>query len=270
MGLFNLFSKKEKPMPVINKYDSTQKIIDRKSIPAEQIDAMQRIKASDAYCRKLYKTCYKGYPEMPFISQDRELNTNWIEQTKMFGITPTKEAMTRYSDGLLPGHVYMLYWINKSNRKRIPVYFEYKYGIEFNTEKEFLEHNGYLSENKLTEKGLLALEKHHIVIDNHAPQKANNSSDAIKKQILSQKASLIKNGFEYYQYVAATNSCAVCQALDGKAFLLSNLTSGVNAPPMHQNCRCSVAAYMDNEIYNEWLDTYKNHGLDFDTWKKNK
>ena len=77
---------------------------------------MQRIKASKHYCDKLYKMFYKGYPEMPFISQDRELNTNWIKQSQMFGVTPTKEMMTRYSDGLLPGHVYMLYWIREIHR----------------------------------------------------------------------------------------------------------------------------------------------------------
>lgn len=53
MGLFNFFSKKEKPMPAISKYNSAEKTVDRYSIPAERIDAMQRIKASDTYCQKI-------------------------------------------------------------------------------------------------------------------------------------------------------------------------------------------------------------------------
>lgn len=41
---------------------------------------------------------------------------------------------------------------------------------------------------------------------------------------------------------------------------------GDNAPPIHPNCRCSVSAYMDDDSYNEWLDTYKEHGLSYEEW----
>ena len=144
----------------------------RKSISSDQIDAMQRIKASKHYCDKLYKMFYKGYPEMPFISQDRELNTNWINQAQMFGASPTKEMMTRYSDGLLPGHVYMLYWIREIHRKRIPVYFEYQYGINFTDEQDFLYKQGYLtSEMKVTKKGESAIDLHYSVIEDHKSNK---------------------------------------------------------------------------------------------------
>lgn len=147
-------------------------VSNRKAISADQIDAMQRIKASKHYCDKLYKMFYKGYPEMPFISQDRELNTNWIKQSQMFGVTPTKEMMTRYSDGLLPGHVYMLYWIREIHRKRIPVYFEYQYGINFTDEQDFLYKQGYLtSEMKVTKKGESAIDLHYSVIEDHKSNK---------------------------------------------------------------------------------------------------
>lgn len=144
----------------------------RKSISSEQIDSMQRIKASNHYCNKLYKMFYKGYPEMPFISQDRELNTNWIDQTQMFGVSPAREMMVRYSDGLLPGHIYMLYWIKEIHRKRIPVYFEYQYGINFTDEQDFLYKQGYLtSEMKLTSKGESAILSHYDIVENHSNQK---------------------------------------------------------------------------------------------------
>ena len=45
---------------------------------------MQQFKASDTYCQTIYDLYYKDYSEKPFISQDREFNTNWIEQSKMF------------------------------------------------------------------------------------------------------------------------------------------------------------------------------------------
>ena len=43
---------------------------------------------------------------------------------------------------------------------------------------------------------------------------------------------------------------------------------GENAPPKHPNCRCSVAAYMDDESYQEWLDSYKEHGLTYEEYNQ--
>lgn len=140
----------------------------RHVIPASEIDKMQNIEASEDYKKKIYNLYYSDYPEKPFVSQDRELNTNWIEQSMMFpehSIIP-KSMMRRYSDGLLPGHIYMLYWIDKIHRKRIPVYFEYEFGINFEKEKFFLIDNGYLNDTgKLTEKGIQAISKHYAVIE---------------------------------------------------------------------------------------------------------
>lgn len=144
--------------------------IDRRKIPAQKIDEMQRIMASASYCQKIYNKYYKNYPEMPFISRDRELNTNWIEQAEIFPKQNiiSKSMMTRFRDGLLPGHVYMLYWIKEINRKRIPSYFEYKYGINFTKEQQFLQKQGYLSESmNLTSKGQCAIDQHHNIIENH-------------------------------------------------------------------------------------------------------
>lgn len=143
--------------------------IDRRKVPAEKIDSDQRVEASVSYQKKIYKMFYSKYPEKPYISKDREQNTDWLEQAKMFpehSIIP-RTMMTRFSDGLLPGHVYMLYWIDKIHRERIPVYFEYEFGIDFEKEKLFLQENGYLdSENRLTEKGKQAVSSHYDVIEN--------------------------------------------------------------------------------------------------------
>ncbi len=140
----------------------------RNKINADKIDKMQRIAASDTYRNQIYKKYYRHYPEKPFISQDRELNTDWLKQVETFGesaLVP-KNIMTRFSDGLLPGHVYMLYWIDKIHRKRIPVYFEYEFGIDFDKEKLFLQENGYLDNgNHLTEKGRQAILAHYNVVE---------------------------------------------------------------------------------------------------------
>lgn len=142
----------------------------RHNIPSGKIDELQKIEASEEYRQKIYKLYYFNYPEMPFISKDRELNTNWIEQASVFQNSIVKKSMMkRYSDGLLPGHIYMLYWIDKYKNKRIPSYFEYKYGINFEKEKKFLIEKGYLNKDgKLTESGSLSIKNHKEVIKRHS------------------------------------------------------------------------------------------------------
>lgn len=87
-----------------------------------------------------------------------------------------KKAMIRYDDGLLPGHVYMLYWMNKykGKNRKIPRYFEFDYGINFEKEREFLIQNGYLNENlSLAEKGKNAILQHNGVIETRHPKPKN-------------------------------------------------------------------------------------------------
>lgn len=147
---------------------STQ--VERNQISSEVIDRMQRINASEKYQNMIYEKFYSSYPEKQFISQDRELNTNWIEQVDLFHAQSLveKSMMIRYKDGLLPGHIYMLYWLEKYKNKRIPVYFEYKYGIEFEKEKIFLEENGFLNNGVPTVKGKDFLEQHINVVEEHS------------------------------------------------------------------------------------------------------
>lgn len=65
-------------------------------------------------------------------------------------------------------------------------------------------------------------------------------------------------------------ACEVCRDLDGKHFKVKDMMPGENAPPMHPNCRCSTAAYMERDDFNKWMDgkeDVENRGKD-DTIKK--
>lgn len=93
-------------------------------------------------------------------------------------------------------------------------------------------------------------------------------TELARVQIDAQKQSFEKNGYEQYTFLSLGSACGSCRSLNGKHFEVSKMMPGDNAPPIHPNCRCSVAAHMDDESYNEWLDTYKEHGLDFETWKQ--
>lgn len=213
---------------------------------------------------------YADYPELPYISDSRE--KDWIESAEMFPkqyIIP-KEMMTRFSNGLLPGHIYMLYWLKRYTNKKVPVYFEYKYGIDFEKEKLFLKNNGFLNDlDKPTEKGEKAIKDYYSVVEKHSPPKPDRSIEGISKQTLEQRDSIIKNGFKEYEFIANRDCCEKCAQLNGKHFPVKALKIGENAPPMHEGCRCSIAAYLDRREYDEWRDFIDKGGTNAQ-WEKMK
>lgn len=96
------------------------------------------------------------------------------------------------------------------------------------------------------------------------------TTEFARVQTEAQKQSFVRNGFTQYTFLAIGTACSVCSALNDKHFDVDDMMPGEKAPPMHPNCRCSVAAYMDDESYEEWLDTYSEHGMDFETWKQSR
>lgn len=70
--------------------------------------------------------------------------------------------------------------------------------------------------------------------------------------------SMEQSEFDAYEFIAEPDACPECSALDGKVFPLKDAEVGVNAYPMHPNCRCSQAAAMDRA---EWDRKLKERGL---------
>lgn len=189
--------------------------LDRKTIAPAQMDDMQKMPASERYRDKIHRKYYNSYPVKPFISLDRERNTNWLEQAEIFpkqAIIPVG-MMTPFNDGLLPGHIYLLYWIGKNGQKRVPSYFEYKYGIEFEKEKQFLISNGYLADNKPTSKGADAIVAHFDVIEAHSPEAT--SAKKAQKQFANSEAIAVDQS-------AASNGFTVTEthSVDGRNLML--------------------------------------------------
>ncbi|MCQ4891664.1 minor capsid protein [Dorea longicatena] len=98
------------------------------------------------------------------------------------------------------------------------------------------------------------------------------TTELARVQTEAQKQSFIRNGFDEYVYVACTKGdvCPICKGLDDKHFKVDDMMPGENAPPMHPNYHCSTAAYMDNEAYEEWINSYQEHGLNFEDWKASR
>ena len=59
-------------------------------------------------------------------------------------------------------------------------------------------------------------------------------------QIEVQNKSYLENNVEEFEFVAEPSACGLCKPLDGKTFKVSKMESGLNAAPMHPNCRCST------------------------------
>lgn len=241
------------------KIDELQKRIETFSLES-LFDKNEAAQKQSRTAKQIIKKFYADYPEPPYISNDR--NADWIEKAELFPrqcIIP-KSMMERYADGLLPGHIYMLYWLKRYTNKSVPAYFEYKYGLDFDKEKIYLYENGYFGDNyKPTQKGEEAITNHFDVIQNHKKPKQEQATEQtiedISPQIIAMRDSLVRNGFNEYEFLANRNCCDICAKLNGKHFALSKLEIGVNAPPMHEGCRCSISSYIDRKEYEKWLNS---------------
>ena len=79
--------------------------------------------------------------------------------------------------------------------------------------------------------------------------------------------SMTDNGVAEYKYLVANgvNPCDECLALDGEVFKLSDMNVGKNAPPMHPQCHCATAPYIDEAKWQRWLDGPAQAGV---PWKE--
>ena len=167
------------------------------------------MKASKEYCNKVYKLFYQDYRNKPFISRERE-HSDWIERAKMFpSQCLVKEQMMQpfKKDGLYPGQVYMLYWLKSNDSYPYPAYFEYKYGIDFDSSLWELTDLGYLENYKPTEKGEKAILDHYSVIKKHSSE--DNADEPFKNDTCSKSAKpstdLVENNLNGMKYEKAGN-----------------------------------------------------------------
>lgn len=95
---------------------------------------------------KITHPVYQDYPEQPYISPQRDLQA-WMDTPERFPYGRVPRAnMIRNEDGLLPGHVVMLWLVDVSqitNESFVPQYFEYRYGVEAEEAKQLLVKKGY-------------------------------------------------------------------------------------------------------------------------------
>ena len=105
-------------------------------------------------------------------------------------------------------------------------------------------------------------------------------TELARVQTEAQRQSFVRNGFDKYMFIVNSGCCDICQAV-AKAnegiYDVEKMMPGENAPPMHPHCRCSTAAYEDDDEYEAWLDYLDKGGSTADweahgkaEWKKRK
>lgn len=95
---------------------------------------------------KALNEIYAGYPEMPYISPERDLE-DWIHGVQIGNQTKVPQRnMERTSEGLLAGDIILLWRISHgsfTNEMGFHKYFEYDYGINGPQALEDLIQEGY-------------------------------------------------------------------------------------------------------------------------------
>lgn len=84
-------------------------------------------------------------------------------------------------------------------------------------------------------------------------------TEMARVQTEAQMQSFERNGYTHYVFIARESACDHCAPLDGKIFAVKDIRPGVNAPPIHPHCFCSIAAATTKQVQaKEWYN--KNSG----------
>ena len=81
--------------------------------------------------------------------------------------------------------------------------------------------------------------------------------------------SMLDNGVKEYKFMVenSVNPCDECLDLDGQVFKLDEMTVGKNAPPVHPNCHCATAPYVDEDKWQRWLDGPAQNGVPWEAFE---
>lgn len=113
---------------------------------------------------------YADYPEQPYISPNRDV-TKWLDvATTDTNWRVPKDNMYRDDMGLLPGDIFLLYWLFRYRNTDFPYYFEYFFGINPFDEMDLLVDKHLLDEHhKLTPLGCEQIDDYAVYLNQIKP-----------------------------------------------------------------------------------------------------
>ena len=147
--------------------------------------------------------------------------------------------------------------------------------------------------NQLALKNLLDIELTRAIIAGENPRKvarriakvmkvAKSNAERLARTEMAriqgeiQKDTYKKAKIDKYIFISEPTACDACSPLDGRIFGVKSQKIGVNVQPIHPNCRCSTAPYIDRDemiarLKGEKPDNKsKLYGKKADPNKKNK
>lgn len=95
--------------------------------------------------RESIQKIYRNYPEMPYIDPDRDFKY-WLWQVGRYNTVVPIQHMQRLDEGLLPGHIILLWRVHFNNittKSVLNSYFETVYGLEPDEALDDLVNEGY-------------------------------------------------------------------------------------------------------------------------------
>lgn len=71
------------------------------------------------------------------------------------------------------------------------------------------------------------------------------------------------------EYIFLGSGCNICNSLNEKSFLIKDAQVGVNLPPMHSNCKCTIVAKTERDLFVDrtGVNPLKNNPK-FEEWKR--
>lgn len=123
---------------------------------------------------------YKNIPALPTEEESKSI----VESSESFpaSLVP-KEYMKNIPGGLLRGDIVLLWWLNnpRTNKKRVPQYFLYDYGIDVDDQLQVLKEKHLINpDNTLTLEGKKRLDKHNQIIREHRAKKIYKPNGKVK------------------------------------------------------------------------------------------
>ncbi|MDI9497266.1 MAG: minor capsid protein [Bacillota bacterium] len=84
-------------------------------------------------------------------------------------------------------------------------------------------------------------------------------TETARVQVAAQKKAYEEAGYETFQFVAEPSACPICAAKNGDRTAVEDMRIGINAPPIHPNCRCSTVAYADRDEVEAAISEYEKY-----------
>lgn len=166
---------------------------------------------------KTIPAVYRDYLEVPYVSPDRDVEA-WERTPEKFpyGVV-ARSQMERLPEGLLPGHIIMLWRVHFgtfTTDSFFPRYFEYRYGVDGREVLSTLLDKGYIRLSSARESAdLLSVPHLKRLLAAHGLPTSGKKAELLKRyRTLSDKE--MEDEFDERRYVITPEGSAVLARYD--------------------------------------------------------